>query len=296
MTSKAAPIDQGQSVPELLSVNLVASSPREVFEAPHNQKTFYGTLYGGQILGQALAAAAATVPGRPANSLHAYFLRGGQPDKPVRYHVEHIRDGRAFANRRVEAVQDGRAIFTMDCAFRVPEPGWEHQTPMPDVPPPEQLEDIRTFSRAIDPELPERITGHFAGANPIELRPVSGAAALARQTGTRRQAWLRVPSLAGQEDPILHQVVLAWMSDFWISGAALVPHRHPLPGGELLLASIDHAIWFHRPARADDWLLYDTDSPSAFAGTGLTRGSIYDKSGRLVATVMQEILQRDRSE
>ena len=282
-----------RNIPALLAIRLADEA--DLFVAPEHHVTFSGRLYGGQLLGQALAAAAATMPGRPAGSLHAYFLRGGQPDKPLHYRVARIRDGRVFANRRVEALQDGYTIFTMDCTFRTPEPGWAHQQPMPDVPDPEQLEDILVHSRALDPALPERVTGHFAGTNPIELRPVAGAAALSRQSGTRRLAWLRVPSLAGVQDPLAHQIALAWLSDYWINTAALVPHRHPLPGPDIFLTSIDHALWFHRPARLDDWLLYDTDSPSASGGTGLTRGSLYDRDGHLVASVMQEILQRGQT-
>lgn len=261
------------------------------FVAVDNQETFYGSLFGGQLLGQAAAAAGATAPGRLLHSLHAYFLKPGRADRPVRYCVEHVREGRAFAHRRVTADQDG-VIFTMNCVFRMGETGWHHQAAMPDVPPPEDLASIRDIVRIRDPGLAARIIGHFAGANPIDLRPIDADAALCRQSDTRRQAWLRIPSLSTCHDPIVHRAAMAWLSDFWISSAALIVHRHPLPGNDVLLASIDHALWFFGPVRADEWLLFDADSPVAAEGTGLSRSSIYDRRGRLVASVVQDILQR----
>jgi acyl-CoA thioesterase-2 len=285
----------GAGLEELLSlVRLDVEPSAEIarFEASAGSPTFYGTLFGGQLLGQAVAAALASAPGRVMHSLHAYFLAAGRPHKPVRYRVESIRDGRSFAHRRVTAYQD-EDLLTMTCVLQQgSQESFSHQRPMPKVPPAEDLVDIKVLARGIDPELPSRIVGHFAGDNPIDLRPIDGALALEQQGRAPWRAWIRIPSLAGCDSEETHQAALAWLSDFWISSAALIPHRAPLPGPDIRLASIDHALWFHGPVTTSDWLLYDADSPAAGQGTGLTRGSLFDRRGKLVASVTQDILQR----
>ena len=269
-----------------------SSSICSYFIAQHNQGNAYGSLFGGQILGQAVLAASSTVPDRDIHSLHAYFLAPGTVKKPVRYHVEHTRQGRSFVNRTVVASQD-HAICTMSCSFRLPEAGWRHQAPMPEAPQPEELEDIVDIVRRRDPSLPAQLVSHFAGDNPIELRPVSGQAALEVQEDTSRRSWMRVPSLAGS-DQVLHRAALAWLSDYWISSAGLVLHRHPLPGPDILLASIDHSLWIYRAVQVDEWLFCDADSPWAGDGTALVRANFYNRRGELVASAAQEVLQRLR--
>ncbi|WP_246331617.1 acyl-CoA thioesterase [Sphingomonas chungangi] len=286
--------------PDLHSILRVLAEPRPPlpvgeswFVGCQNQGNAYGTLFGGQLLGQAVLAASETVPDRLIHSVHAYFLAPGVIDRPVRYQVENGREGRSFAHRRVTASQD-TAIFSMNCSFRSAEIGWQHQTPMPDVPPPEDLEEITAIVARRDPGLLDQWISHFAGNNPIDLRPVRSDLALERQSTTRRQTWVRIPLLSGTDDQAIHRAGLAWLSDYWVSSAGLVLHRHPLPGPDVLLASIDHALWIHRPVRVDDWLLFDADSPVAQDGTALVRGQIYDRSGALIANVAQELLQRLR--
>ena len=292
-----APEWDGIDVPALLTVAQVAD---DRFVGRFNEVNFYRSLFGGQVLGQSLAAAAATVEGRALHSMHGYFLRPGAADVPVEYAVERTRDGRSFTTRRVTGTQlDQRSgtlrretIFQMECSFHAAEAGWEHQTAMPDVPPPEDLPDLVDVLKDAQPPLDPRLIRRVEAWRSVQMRPVMGGQAYLQQPQSRRLAWFRVPSAAGHDDPALHLQILAWMSDLSISGAALVMHTTPLAGPHVQLASIDHAMWFHRPVRADDWLLFDTESPSASGAIGLSRGLIYDRAGRLVATVSQESLQR----
>jgi len=279
----------GQDVADLLIPRPVAAGR---FHGRRNQTNLNGAIFGGQVLAQAVAAASATADGRRINSLHAYFLRSGDAGQEVAYQVEPLRDGRSFSTRHVSASQDGRPIFEMSCSFHAGEPGWEHQHAMPDVPPPEALQDLHALMLAEGQTELRSFLGRFGPDAPIAVRPTNGAEALGGRSGDRRSAWLRVPGLAGLKDPVLHRAALAWISDAWLAGAALATHTTPIPGPEVFIASIDHAIWFHRPARVDEWLLYRADSPTASGGTGLTRGMFFDRSGRLLATVMQELLMR----
>lgn len=279
----------GNDVPALVRVEQIA---HDLFIGRLNQVNFYNSLFGGQVLGQSIAAACATVDGRPIHSMHGYFLRPGAGGRPVEYRVERTRDGRSFSTRRVTGSQGGDPIFHMECSFHADEPGWDHQATMPDVPQPDTLEELASIAQRADPVVQEILARRFGPSHPLSIRPVQGAQVLERQADSRRQIWFRVPSAAGHDDPALHQQILSWMADAWISGAALVLHAPPLPGPRLFLASLDHAMWFHRPVRTETWLLFDTDSPSAAGATGLSRGLIYDSAGRLVATVVQESLQR----
>jgi len=246
------------------------------------------SVFGGQVLGQALLAAAGTVEGRPAHSLHAYFLLAGDPQAPIVYEVERIRDGRSFATRRVVAVQHGRAIFNMAASFHVAEDGLEHQAPMPAVPGPEGLLSTTDLYRQVAERLPERRREILVAERPIELRPVEPGDPLSPdRRPPQRQVWLRA---AGSlpDDPALHGALLAYASDFTLLGTAFFPHGLSIlqPGVQAL--SLDHAMWFHRPFRMDDWLLYVTDSPNAGAGRGFGRGSLFTRDGRLIASVAQE--------
>jgi acyl-CoA thioesterase II len=246
------------------------------------------SVFGGQVLGQALLAADATVEGRRAHSLHAYFLLAGDPNAPIVYEVERIRDGRSFATRRVVAVQHGRRIFNMAVSFQVAEEGLDHHLPMPDVPGPEGLLSGPELYRQIADRLPEKRRESLIAERPIDLRPVQPRDLLnPERRPPQRQVWFRAAG-ALPDDPVLHQAMLAYASDFTLLGTALFPHGLSFfnPGVQAL--SLDHAMWFHRPFRMDEWLLYSMDSPSASAGRGLGRGSIFTRDGLLIASVAQE--------
>jgi acyl-CoA thioesterase-2 len=246
------------------------------------------SVFGGQVLGQALLAADATVEGRRAHSLHAYFLLAGDPQAPIVYEVERIRDGRSFATRRVVAVQHGRAIFNMAVSFQVDEEGLDHHAAMPDVPGPEGLPSGSELYRQIADQLPESHREALTAELPIEMRPVLPRDLLnPERRPPQRQVWLRTVG-ALPDDPALHQAMLAYASDFTLLATALYPHGLSFFNPEVQALSLDHAMWFHRPFRMDDWLLYAMDSPSASAGRGLGRGSIFTREGRLVASVAQE--------
>ena len=253
-------------------------------------------VYGGQVLGQALVAASRTVDeARTAHSLHANFLVGGEPDHPITYEVERTRDGGSFSSRRVSAAQHGRIIFTMTASFHAQEHGFEHQTEMPDVPPPESLPGADQVMAPFLDKFPEVIRRYWMGDRPFEMRPVD----MSRYWSRKKQRpvqhiWLRANGkLPG--DQKLHQCMLSYASDFTLLDTALIAHGRLLFDSELQLASLDHALWFHRPFKADDWLLYSQDSPNAFGARGFCRGSIFTRDGILVASVAQEGLIRLRS-
>jgi len=248
-------------------------------------------VFGGQVAGQALVAAGRTVPeDRPVHSLHAYFIRPGDPSVPIVYTVDRVRDGRSFTTRRVSAIQHGRTIFTLSASFHRAEPGPEHADPMPDVPPPETVE--RT------PDRLARILGETYAAlydNPFDLRtigPVSLEAARDPSLRTTRsQVWLRVDGEL-PDDPLLHVCLMTYVSDMTLLDTVLLGHGLSWLDGRTSGASLDHAMWFHRPFRADRWLLYAQESPVAYGGRGLARGEVFTADGRLVVSVVQEGLIR----
>lgn len=251
-------------------------------------------VFGGQVLGQALAAAARTVEERVCHSLHAYFLRAGDPKVPILYRVERSRDGVSFTARRVVALQHDQAIFTMAASFQLPEEGLEHQAAMPDVPGPETLPSEEEWRAGIAGKLPEPVRAWFLRPRPIEFRAVDPANRFAQGPHKPQQTvWFRAVG-ALPRTPSLHQCVLAYASDMTLLDTSLLPHGFNLFAPQLQLASLDHAIWFHRPARVDEWLLYVQDSPSASGGRGLNRGLIYRRDGTLAASVAQEGLIRVR--
>jgi acyl-CoA thioesterase-2 len=252
-------------------------------------------IFGGQVLGQALVAAGRTVEDRSCHSFHAYFLRAGDPKTPIVYEVDRSRDGHSFSARRVVAVQNGVPIFTMSASFERPEQGLEHQTPMPEVPQPENLKTEQEWRQEIVPQLPEQVRGWFLRVRPIEIRPVEPPNRFASGKHPPRQiAWFR--AAAPMPDvPALHQCVLAYASDMTLLDTSLLPHGYNLFSGQLQLASLDHAMWFHRPFRADDWLLYVQESPSASGSRSFNRGEIFRRDGALVASVAQEGLVRIRT-
>ena len=252
-------------------------------------------VFGGQVIGQALVAASRTVEGRLPHSLHAYFLRPGDMARPIVYEVDRVRDGKSFTARRVQAIQGGEVLLSMICSFQVPEQGLEHQAAMPEVPPPESLRPQRELVQewlAAVPSVPDRIRRAFERRTAVEFRPVEPHNPLLPVRSPPRQAfWLRAQG-ALPDMPLLHACVLAYASDFSLLATALLPHGVSWLTPGLAVASIDHALWFHREFRMDDWLLYAMDSPTAQGGRGLSRGLFFDRSGKLVASVAQENLMR----
>ncbi len=286
MSNPPLPWDRRNTL-ELLELERLGD---DEFLCRYNQANQNGQLFGGQVLGQALAACTATVSGLTLHSLHSYFLRPGAVDERVAFAVERTRDGRRFSTRRVIARQLGKPIFAMTCSFFHPQSGYEHQSQAPAAPDPDTLETLGQIIGASDMEHAAKLE-KMISAEPIEVRPVAGRAVLTLADKARLRYWVRVPSAAGTADPVIHQHILAYLSDYWLIASGMVTHRQPFVGRNLEVASLDHAMWFHRPARADAWLLYDTESPSARDGINLSRGLIYDRQGTLIATVAQESLQ-----
>jgi acyl-CoA thioesterase-2 len=251
-------------------------------------------VFGGQVIGQALVAAHRTVEGRPAHSLHAYFLRAGDPTVPIIYEVDRIRDGGSFSTRRVVAIQHGQAIFSMAASFHRQEPGLHHQMKMPEVPPPESLPNEAELKTKLIDRLPPQMKAYWERERPIEIRPVDVSRYLtAESRAPTQQVWIRATGKLG-DDRALHQCVLAYASDFTLLDTALIAHGRFIFDPRLMLASLDHALWFHRDFRADDWLLYAQDSPISGLGRGFCRGTLFTREGELVASTAQEGLVRER--
>jgi acyl-CoA thioesterase-2 len=273
---------------EPLEVNLFRGQSHDLFGK---------SVFGGQVIGQGLVAASRTVEERVPHSLHAYFLLPGDVGAPIVYEVDRLRDGSSFSARRVQAIQHGRPNLSMIASFQVPTEGLEHQTPMPDVPPPESLASYETLREAWIREAGKvhpRVEASLRRKLAVEFRPVYPWNPLAPEVTEPRQAiWFRAVDRIPDE-PGLHRCRLAYASDFNLIGTALRPHGQSWFRPEMSVASIDHAIWFHRDARVDEWLLYVMESPSAQGARGMTRGQIYDRSGRMVASVAQEGLMRLR--
>jgi acyl-CoA thioesterase-2 len=252
-------------------------------------------VFGGQVIGQALVAANRTVNGRLAHSLHAYFLRAGDPSVPIIYHVDRIRDGGSFSTRRVVAIQHGLAIFSMAVSFHKEETGLEHQIKMPEVPPPESLPSEAELKECLIDRLPEPVKAYWQRERPIEIRPVDLSRYLSPENrAPSQQVWIRATGQLG-DDQSLHQCVLAYASDFTLLDTALSAHGRFVFDPRLMLASLDHALWFHRKLRADDWLLYAQDSPISGAGRAFCRGMLFSREGELVASTAQEGLLRERA-
>ena len=272
---------------EQLEVNLFRGESRDI-GAPQ--------VFGGQVLGQALSAAAATVEGRVVHSLHAYFLRRGDCNAPIVYQVDRSLDGHSFSNRRVVAIQHGQQIFNMAASFQASEAGFDHQIGMPPVPPPESLADSSAPPAQQLARLPERVRRFFEQPRPFEFRMVQSIDYLQPQpTAPERQIWFRAVDALG-DDEMLHRRLLAYVSDFFLLDTATLPHGTSFLKPTLVMASIDHALWFHRTLRVDDWLLYAMESPSASGARGFARASVFARDGRLVASAAQEGLVRTRKD
>lgn len=253
-------------------------------------------VFGGQVIGQALVAAMRTVEqeSRFVHSLHAYFVRPGDPSIPIIYDVENIRDGGSFSTRRVVAIQHDKPIYFMTASFQDDEGGFEHQTPMPDVPPPEKLLGEAELKEQFMAAAPSHIRAYWERPRPIELRPVSLAHYLSSQKlDPHQNIWVRTTGPV-PADRHLQAAVLAYLSDMTLLDTSLFAHGTSVLDRSLQVASLDHAMWFHRPPVLDDWLLYSQDSPSAFGARGMTRGAIYTRSGTLIASVAQEGLIRKK--
>jgi len=250
-------------------------------------------VFGGQVLGQALSAAQQTVStDRIAHSLHAYFLRAGDVDAPIIYHVERSRDGKSFSTRRVSAIQHGQLIFGMAASFHKPEPGAEHQLSMPEVPKPDDLDPPDPVAAEALAQISPKLQRWLTAQGPFEFRHVYPRDEIRRPKRPPYQhVWLRLTERI-DDDPDLHRAMLAYCSDFHLIGTATLPHGISYLQPNVQMASLDHAMWFHRNFRADDWILYSCDSPSAQGSRGLARGSFYSLDGKLIASTVQEGLIR----
>lgn len=280
---------------ELLGLLDVERSGEDMFIG-RSPATGWKRVFGGQVVAQALAAASRTVDdARPVHSLHGYFMRPGDPAKPIAYHVERYRDGHSFTTRGVLARQNGEIIFSMSASFHRMEEGMSHQLPMPQVPPPESLSPDEELLRGKGPAITLTMQNYLTRDRPIELRPADPERYAHPRPGppARRDIWFKAKSpLPG--DARLHQCIFAYASDLTIIETALVPHGRSLFDPELMMASLDHAIWYHKPFRLDEWLLYSQDSPASAGGRGFNRGLVFTRQGELVASVTQEALMRRR--
>lgn len=288
MTDPTGRADWGPSLDDLLGVLDLEQIEANIFrgsspsEGPQR-------VFGGLVAGQALLAAGRTVPeDRHVHSLHAYFIRPGDPEVPIVYDVDRVRDGRSFTTRRVSAIQHGKPIFTLSASFHKEEPGLDHQLPMPDVPPPEELPSTRDRLRAEFGKVPGFVRWH-----PIEMRPVGALSYEAERDPQLRTAtnpvWLKVDGKL-PDDRLTQVCMMTYASDLTLLDTVLLRHGRSFAG--ISMASLDHAMWFHRPFRADEWLLYAQETPSAGGARGLARGLVYTRDGQLVCSVVQEGLIR----
>lgn len=279
---------------ELLALLKLEKIEENIFRGA-SQDLGFGNIFGGQVLGQALSAASHTVPAeRSAHSLHAYFLRPGNPAMPIVYEVDCIRDGKSFTTRRVVAIQKGRAIFSMSASFQVAEDGFEHQTAMPDVPGPEGFPSEIEMARRVADKIPAAIRNQILCTKPIEIRPVNPVNPFTpKKMDPIRYVWFKTITQM-PDDLSIHKYMLAYASDFGLVATSLYPHGKTFWDADMQVASLDHAMWFHRDFRMDEWLLYVIESPSASRARGLNHGHIFTKDGRLVASTSQEGLIRNR--
>lgn len=281
-------------VAELLS--LLELEPLEVnIYRGRNRDLGTGRVFGGQVFAQALVAARRTVEApREAHSVHGYFLREGDLKAPIVYFVDRPRDGGSFTSRRVSAIQHGETIFHMSASFHIAETGIDHQVVMPDVPPPESLVPELDLIRAGADTLPPELRNVLTQERPLDIRVIRPGNPLKHEPGEAlRQVWFRT-ILKLPDEPILHQAILAYASDYGFLLTALLPHGIPFRDPRLMIASLDHTLWMHRPFRADEWLLYTNVSPSAAGARAFVTGQVFSRDGSLVATVAQEGLARLR--
>lgn len=279
-------------IAQLLKLLAIEPLERDLFRGRDLPDEGSSRIFGGLVIAQALLAAYGTVEDRLCHSLHAYFLRPGDPHTPLIYQVDRSRDGGSFTTRRVVAIQRGEQIFHLSASFHVAEESWEHQHPMPEVPGPETWTDRRILraqdaERMRNPRMLDWLRDRAIDMREVQPRDMFEPG----PADDRNQVWFRMAAAAGQ-DARMQQCMLAYASDMGLLGAALRPHGLTWFQGKVMSASLDHAMWFHGPARMDDWHLYAMDSPHAGGGRGFTRGAIYDRAGRLVASAAQEGLMR----
>jgi acyl-CoA thioesterase-2 len=274
---------------EQLDVNL--------FRSTANQPNINGALFGGQMLGQGLKAAALTVADRQPHSLHAYFLLAGAHNLPVIYDVEQTRDGGSFSTRRVVARQKGRTIFTVEVSFQRAEPGYGHSLDLEgEIPEPEQVESMAELAVRFADIMPPNAARALARSRLVEIRPINPEDFFLRKAPKAQgRYWIKAGQILA-DDALTQTAALAYMSDYFLTSTSMLKHANSLWSGKVMSASLDHAMWFHRPARVDEWLLVDAVSPFAGGARGLTRGHIFDRQRRLVASVAQEGLIRPLGE
>lgn len=283
-----------KAMKELLSILDLERLEHNIYRG-NSPQVGWQRVFGGQVIGQALVAAQRTVPqDRFVHSLHAYFMRPGDPAIPILYQVDRLRDGSSFTTRRVLAIQHGKAIFSLSASFQIAEPGLDHQLPMPDVPKPDELISEQEMKERFIDKAPDNIRKYWERERAIEIRPVS----LTHYFSTEKlepvqHVWIRANGSV-PDDPHLRSAVLSYISDMTLLDTALFPHGRSIFDQKLQVASLDHSMWFHRPVRLDDWLLYTQDSPNASGARGMTRGSLYTLDGLLIASVAQEGLIRPR--
>lgn len=284
-----------QKIEELIELLNLEKIEDNIFRG-QNYKAPWGRVFGGQPLAQSLAAAYQTVPeGRIAHSMHGYFILAGDINVPIIYDVDRIRDGGSFTTRRVIAIQHGRPIFNMAASFQTEEEGFDHQIDMPDVPSPEKLLTDYELAQNLKDKLPEAYKAYTI-PRPIEFRPVEHFDPLNRVAQPPfKHVWLKTKGKL-PDDKRLHQIILAYAADYNLLTTAILPHREKLAMNDYYFASLDHAMWFHRDFRMDEWLLYAIDSPSASNARGFSRGNFFNQDGVLVASVVQEGLMRKRKQ
>lgn len=281
------------TVPDLLQILDLEALEQNLFRGKSPQ-VGWQRVFGGLVISQALVAASRTVSAWHPHSLHAYFLLPGDPEVPIIYEVDRIRDGGSFATRRVKAIQHGAAIFSLSASFHKPEPGLDHQMPMPPVPMPDDSAGQGTIGQDVLEKLPPLVRRYWETQRAIELRPTDFSRYVSGRTHPPGQdIWFRSKSPLPDE-PSVHFAFLAYASDMTLLDSTLIAHGKSVFDIDIQAASVDHAMWFHRPFRADDWLLYAQDSPSTSGALGLGRGLIYDRNGVLIASVAQEGLIRPR--
>ena len=259
-----------------------------------NYVTPWGRVYGGQVLAQSIHAARITVPEeRVVHSMHGYFILGGDPKQPIIYNVDRIRDGRSFTTRRVVAIQKGRAIFNMAASFQIKEKGFSHQIPIPDVPPPEEVETDKQWVEQYRKELPNMYK-RYQIERPIEFRQVEKFNPIhPKKERPFRHIWIKANGSI-PDNPMLQREILAYACDYNLMATSLLPHRDRFKLQNMQMASLDHAMWFHGDVKVDEWLLYALDGPSASNSRGFSRGNFFNREGKLVASVVQEGLIRHR--
>lgn len=283
-----------QAVANLLAQLDLEPIEKDIFRG-HGPQAGWQRVFGGLVISQALVAAARTVADRPPHSLHGYFILPGDPSVPIVYQVDRLRDGKSFATRRCVAIQHGKAIFSLSASFQIEEEGLEHAFSMPSAPDPETLPSEDDILQRYGSMMPDHVRHYFERERPIEIR----ACDLSRYARRKpmepfQNVWVRASGRL-PDDPAIHRAVLSYLSDMTLLDTALIAHGRSVFSRNMQVASLDHALWFHRPFRADEWLLYVQDSPNSSGARGLTRGSLYSRDGRLIASVAQEGLIRQRS-